>query len=252
MKLIILAIIFAFSTLLLTTTPVKACEASCQNGISKAFSDAYSIEIDKIYSNYIADLKNSSSLFDGFKAHTTLKKETIDAIVTAVTDQGKSFESGLTDLVKNSIFNEKPQFKGQCQNPLRVTQPPAGVNWTLSDCEKQDYICGNPPAICHFMSTIVKPRIVSDIDNSFSKVVSSDDFLNSISAAIGKVASNEGLSGSDLESYVDHVTDNFKDTIQGFESSFVGEFCKVTDNKKNETACDKYDSDIKLLLLSFP
>ena len=30
----------------------------------------------------------------------------------------------------------------------------------------QDYICGNPPAVCHFMDQYVKPRNVKNVNES--------------------------------------------------------------------------------------
>lgn len=247
----VLALFFA-SAFLLAINPVQACESSCQNGISKAFSDAYSKEIDKIFSKYVTDLTDSSSLFDGVKVHTKLKIKIKEAISTAVTNQKNNFEGSLADLAKNSIFNEKPQFKGQCQHPLRVKQPPAGVNWTLTDCKNQDYICGNPPAICHFMNQIVKPRIVKNINTDFKSLVSSNKFSGTIKEGIKSAAISQGLSGNDLDTVVNGVSSNADDTLPGFQNDFVAGFCSAIKGKKDKTTCDKYDDNIKSLLLSFP
>lgn len=245
-------VLFFASAFLLAINPVQACESSCQNGISKAFSDAYTKEIDKIFSKYVTDLTNSNSLFDGVKVHTKLKIKINEAITAAVANQKNNFEDTLADLAKNSIFNEKPQFKGQCQHPLRVKQPPAGVNWTLADCKNQDYICGNPPAICHFMDDIVKPRIVKDVNSDFKTRVSSNDFMGAIKEGIKSAATGQGLSGKDLDTVVNGVSSNVESTLPGFESDFGAKFCSPIKGKKNKTTCDKYDSDIKSLLLSFP
>ncbi|CAG8707991.1 7426_t:CDS:1, partial [Funneliformis mosseae] len=56
-------------------------------------------------------------------------------------------------LVSDSILVQNPMFKGQCQKPLKVIQPPIGDPWKLSDC-------GNPPSMCHFMDEIVKPKLL--------------------------------------------------------------------------------------------
>ncbi|CAG8485149.1 13997_t:CDS:1 [Acaulospora morrowiae] len=238
------------SILLLTSNSAQACEASCQVGISKAFSDAYTIEIDSIFSKFVKDL-STSSLFDGVKIHTSLKAKIVDAITSSIKNQKNNFEGNLVDLVKNSIFNEKPRFKGQCQNPLRVVQPPAGVNWTLTDCEKQDYICGNPPAICHFMNGIVKPRNVNDINSAFASMVNSASFLDTVKKGIESAASNGGLKGKDLDNAVNGITNNFQKTLPGFNKTFVEDFCAGIKGR-NATTCDKYDDNIKSILLSFP
>ncbi|RHZ88825.1 hypothetical protein Glove_21g358 [Diversispora epigaea] len=238
MKFTIFTISCLVILVLFSPNPAQSCEKSCQNGIGGAFAQAYTKEITNLFKQFNSKLENS--LFNkvsGIKSST--KKEIYNSCVHTTSDTMKDFESNLVNIVKSGIFNQAPKFKGQCQHPLRVTQPPKGVNWTLSDCEKQNYICGNPPSICHFMDALVKPRNVENINQNFIKTFTkSSTFLNKISALIS--------SKVDDKSKATAITKNFSDTLNDFQKNiFSKEFC-------TKTVCDKYDENIKLILLSFP
>ncbi|CAG8447013.1 2402_t:CDS:2 [Diversispora eburnea] len=203
-----------------------------------AFAQAYTKEITKLFNKFDSDLE--TDLFNrvsGMKKST--KKEIYNSCVNIISDTVKTFESNLVNVVKDSIFNQEPKFKGQCQNPHRVKQPPKGVNWTLSDCQKQDYICGNPPAICHFMESIVKPRNVKNINKNFiTTFTKSSTFLNKISNLIS--------SKVDDKSKAKAIINNFNNSLNNFQKNvFSKNFC-------TKKVCDHYDKNIKLLLLSFP
>src|SRR6266542_211915 len=161
------ATIVAVSVLLFAVAPINACEQSCREGISNAFGDNYATEIKKLIKPFITKLQQNA--YSGLvKIKSTTKSKCNKVIENEVNKFQKKFSSGLEALIENSIFEQSPQFKGQCQHPLKVKQPPPGVAWTMSDCENQDYICGNPPAICHFMDQYVKPRNVKNVIQSMT------------------------------------------------------------------------------------
>ncbi|CAG8447026.1 2403_t:CDS:1 [Diversispora eburnea] len=223
---------------LFSPNPTQSCETTCRNGISDAFAQAYTKEITNLFKEFYNNLK--ISLFykvSGISKST--QNVTYVSCVNITNDTMKSFEANLINVVRNGIFNEEPKFKGQCQNPLRVKQPPKGVNWTLSDCQNQDYICGNPPAICHFMESIVNPRNIKNINLDFIKFFTkSSKFLNKISTQISSRIKDKNKAKA--------VINNFNNRLNDFQKNvFSKKFC--TNN-----VCDKYNPNIKLILLSYP
>jgi len=237
--------------LLSTTISVNACEEDCRVGISKAFSDKYTIELSprfKLFNNDInSKLFNKIQLNKFMRSNkvSPFKKQVLKDLKPAITGLRKSFGKLLTNLVKDSIFNQAPKFKGQCQNPLRVVQPPVGTPWDPSDCVKQDYICGNPPAICHFMDEIVKPRNVKNVrDLLKTKAKKNGEFLRALIKVIKKSTlkfCNKGKA-TGLDNL---LTANLNALLNAFGKEFGKSFCKGT-------SCDKYDNEIKTILLSFP
>src|SRR6185437_1209311 len=157
---------FATAVLLFTAIPTNACEQKCRTGISLAFGDNYAIEVKKLDEKFKSNLEKN--LFTGFtkEVSSSTRSACNKAINYEVDCFEKSFISTFAKLIEDSIFNQSPQFKGQCQHPFRVKQPPPGVAWTMKDCEDQDYICGNPPAVCHYMDQYVKPRNVKNVNDS--------------------------------------------------------------------------------------
>ncbi|CAJ0836440.1 10078_t:CDS:2 [Entrophospora sp. SA101] len=136
--------------LLFTATSVNACEEDCRVGISHAFADKYALEIAPKFNSFNASV--NKNIFKKFN---------------------------VTDFVAS---NKVKKLKTV---PERVKQPPPGVPWKESDCEKQDYICGNPPAICHFMNSIVKPRNIKNVIGSLSS--KEGPFFNTLNSEIKKV-----------------------------------------------------------------
>jgi len=241
-----IATIVAISVLLFSVVPTNACEQSCRTGISLAFGDNYSIEVDKIFPELENGLKDN--LLKGFSGSvSTSTKSSFNKIIEQETDKcKKAFTGNFAKLIEDSIFNQAPQFKGQCQHPLRVIQPPAGVAWTMEDCEKQDYFCGNPPAVCHYMDQYVKPRNVKNVNESLKDRLSPNgSCFNSLVKSLIISATKSNIKVTDLPSFVQSIEDNIENEFSSFTNYFQQEFCKGT-------TCDKYDHDIKVKLLSYP
>jgi hypothetical protein len=228
-----------FSTFLFTIN--QACEQSCRDGISLAFCNSYTQEWNPLFDSLGKNL--TSNIYNGL--NETVDQNLVNkAILNQVNKSKVEFTKSCKDIVEDSIFSKDPKFKGQCQKPLRVIQPKRGVNWTLSDCENQDYICGNPPSICHFMNEYVKPRNVKLLKEALSERVSDNgNFTSSLINITNKNIKNSGN--------FEIVTANIKVELNQFVTAFNNSFC-FTHSNSTTTSCDKYDSGIKSLLLSFP
>jgi hypothetical protein len=235
--------------LLFTATSVDACEADCRDGISHAFADKYALEIAPKFNSFNASVnKNLFKKFNvtDFVARSKVKKlktGVLSALTKKISTLKRSFITSIAPLIQKAIFEQNPKFKGQCQRPEKVKQPPPGVPWTESDCEKQDYICGNPPAICHFMNSIVKPRNVKNVIESLS--LKEGPFFNTLNSEIKKVTAKFVTNQGKLNGLNKALAKNLKVLLARFVKDFKAKFC-------NGTTCDKYDPAIKKLLLSFP
>ena len=240
-------------TILFTAAPIRACEQSCRDGISLAFCNSYAQEWQPLFDNFSKSL--TTNLYNGTSDGND---QVINAVNTSVSKQVNKLQTDFTrscpSIVQDSIFSHEPKFKGQCQKPLRVIQPKPGVNWTLSDCQNQDYICGNPPSICHFMDQIVKPRNVKLLKESLSSHASADgDFTSTITLVIEDAVTRSGAFGNDtskLNSFMGTITKNLRTELDQFDKDFNDNFCFTKSD--STTSCDKYDDGIKSLLLSFP
>jgi|SRR4051794_31083417 hypothetical protein len=233
-------------SILLFIIPTNACEQSCRTGISLAFGDNYSKEVAKEFETLKSNLK--VSLFSGYTGpiSSSARSACYKTIDEEVDGFEKDFTGSFATLIEDSIFKQTPQFRGQCQHPLRVNQPPPGVAWTMEDCKNQDYICGNPPAICHFMDQYVKPRNVKNVKESLeARLDSNGSFFNSIVKGVVISGIKSNIKAIKLPEFTTTVETNILSVFEDFIKHFKNTFCKGT-------TCDKYDHDIKVKLLSYP
>ncbi|KAF9364797.1 hypothetical protein BGX34_000344 [Mortierella sp. NVP85] len=237
------AIIGAFS-LALFAPSVLACERECMVNVSRAFSDKYGA----LSSNYFTILHDrvQESLLYGIPADTLTADERVAVINTvqeSVVAAQRTWDSSLFQTIFDSIFKDEPKFKGDCNHPRHVIQPPRGVNWLMSDCHKQDYICGNPPSICHFMP-MIKTRTVLKLKQQLTARFdgfNSDVFVNNISTALQIIMTDLPK----LQAYVTIFHSNLNHILDSVKEG-VNDFANETQWKK------EWDMEIKYLLLTFP
>ncbi|KAF9968100.1 hypothetical protein BGZ70_006642 [Mortierella alpina] len=233
-------------SLSLTFAPslVQACEHECRVNVSHAFADKY----QQLSSNYFTLLSQRAQdqIFHGIPVQTmgALDKDNaIKLIQDAVTRAQNTWDVTIYPTVFNTIFIDKPPFKGDCNAPFRVKQPPLGVNWTMSDCHKMDYICGNPPSICHFMP-MIKDRIGKKLIAQLrARVggVDSDLYINFLRPAVDTLLMQEDKFST------------FQVALRGNLNQVLESFQDVTDNFANEDQWSHdWDMEIKTLLLTFP
>ncbi|CAO3574225.1 unnamed protein product [Mortierella alpina] len=233
-------------TLSLTFMPslAQACEHECQVNVSHAFADKY----QQLSSNYFTLLSRrvQDQIFHGVPIQTVGpldKDNAIKLIHDAVTRAQNSWDVTIYPTVYNTIFIDKPPFKGDCNSPYRVQQPPPGVNWTMSDCHKMDYICGNPPSICHFMP-MIKARIIKKLVAELKARVGgvdSDLYINFLRPAVDTLLMQEDKFSP------------FQVALRGNLNQVLESFQDVTDSFANEDQWSHdWDMEIKTLLLTFP
>ncbi|KAF9427849.1 hypothetical protein BGZ94_004002 [Podila epigama] len=238
------AAIFGAVSAALFAPSVLACERLCMNNVSIAFSDKY-MEVSNNYFTLLSDdVKNS--LFYGVPAGTVTAAEqnrVITTITTSITQAQKAWNDSLFKTIFDSIFKDEPKFKGDCNNPYRVKQPPLGIEWVMEDCHKMDYICGNPPSICHFMP-MIKTRIVQKLTNQLQTNVDGDDasvYFNYIGPALQQVVENQPK----LKPFVPTLHGNLNQVLIKVKGELDG-FANESQWKR------EWDLEIKKLLLTFP
>ncbi|KAG0203235.1 hypothetical protein BGX28_004417 [Mortierella sp. GBA30] len=240
------AFVGAFS-LLLTFAPcsVQACERECQVNVTRAFADKYQ-ELSSIYYTLLSQ-KVDETLFYGIPIDTVLEpvgsKDAVKLIQDSVTRAENAWDVTIFQTVFDTIFKDEPKFKGDCNQPHRVNQPPRGVNWTISDCHNMDYICGNPPSICHFMP-MIKTRIRNKMISLLQSRVSGDDsdvYINFLGPALQTLLMKEPK----LVNYTAKLHGNLNQVLATIKT----ELEKFADEDQWK---QDWDLEIKILLLTFP
>jgi len=243
-------LVIVFIAILFTIDSTKACEKDCRLGISDAIAKNYARETGPFFSKFSSNL--TTNLYKGINViklagsasiATSLKKDINTGIRATVNGLQATFTGNFKKLVLNSIFTQEPPFKGDCSDPFRVEQPEA-LPWPDEACEKMDYICGNPPSICHFLDSIVKPRITKnikiDLENRFKS------FVNALTFTVKDIAEMRGMTESRFKAtLVTGCNKNIKTQLKIFITEFKRRFCRNNN-------CEQYDEEIKDVLLSFP
>ncbi|KAG0316779.1 hypothetical protein BGZ97_006391 [Linnemannia gamsii] len=238
------AAIFGAISMALFAPSVLACERECQVNVSHAFADKYEL-ISNTYYTFLND-RVEKSLFYGVPDQTLTGTE-VNTVIKAIKDsveQAKlAWAKTIFPTIFDTIFKDEPKFKGDCNHPHRVVQPPLGVNWIMSDCHNMDYICGNPPSICHFMP-MIKTRIVKKLTLQLQARVDGDDsdvYVNYIGPALQAVVTAQPK----LAPYVAVLHGNLNQILEGVK--------KDLNNFASETQWSHdWDLEIKMLLLTFP
>jgi hypothetical protein len=138
-------LIKSISVLLLAASSVLACEMDCRRGLSRDFAGFYVPVIKDSISDLHSQLTKS------------IEKVAVPTVITDQFDKSElmddieqSIESSLNEFVTLAIsqsrlaegfyqvmFNEELPYKGDCNNPRRLTRkmPPPGESWTLDECK---------------------------------------------------------------------------------------------------------------------
>jgi len=232
--------LFGFFAIALAATTALACEPACQEGIIGDFMNKYSPVIQQDFAKF----GSSANLFAGVSANNTKFQDDVrKAFKSECAKVAKKFVTDATPVVLNAIFGKTAfePFRGDCNHPFRVKQPPKGVPWTMEDCNKMDYRCGNPPSICHFFD-IVKKR---NYDTIAGLLANSTSYTKELSNALTKAIKK---AGSKYSSTVPTIKKNVKKAYTQFTTTFKGEFCAGA----QATVCDSCDPELKTKFLSYP
>jgi len=237
------AIFGAFSMALLAPS-VLACERECQVNVSRAFADKYEILSNQYFT--LLNQKVEASFFYGIPNNPLNPTESADVLKTmsdSITGAQEAWSKTIFQTVFDTIFKDEPKFKGDCNVPHRVNQPPRGVNWTMPDCHNMDYICGNPPSICHFMP-MIKTRIVKKLTTQLQDRVNGDDsdvYVSFIGPALQNILGGTPKLTAHLKTLhanLNQILESVRDELATFADD---------ENWKPE-----WDMEIKWLLLTFP
>jgi len=242
---IIISTVFVGTSLFLSST--NACEAPCQEGVSAAFADNYKQELEPLFDSFKTDIvTNALNGVDMTKFSSSIGPAVNNAISTTADTVKAKFLSSLASFAFDAIFDQQPKFKGDCNHPKRVTQPPVGVAWKPSDCVAMDYVCGNPPSICHHL-VIVKARVIGTINFELAfNATGSGPYIKAFTQAAFDAATAGGASANDCNTFlIPTVGVNVAKSLLGLVQKVASQFCVGT-------SCDKYDAAISALLLTFP
>ncbi|KAG2173763.1 hypothetical protein INT43_005183 [Umbelopsis isabellina] len=255
---------------------VGACERDCRLGVAHDFAGVYhgaiahtlqllkpeltQISVHDALPSQISAAVSEDALRAGIEAGVS---SSIDKMISATTGET------LDKLYYAELFNPnfaKDVFKGDCNAPLpetgkprltRKVPDPPGSSWTLEECEKMDYICGNPPSICHFLPQ-VKERLLnqtrvrlsqySAVNGVFHHTLDTD-----VRNSIVSVLSREGA-GSLVD---DPIVDDMMNTIitkqliglSNWSKRDVQNLCRSSDQ---DILCNSWDAEIKKKILVWP
>lgn len=140
----------------------------------------------------------------------------------------------------------------------------------MADCHAMDYICGNPPSICHFLP-MIKTRIERKLaeqleimiagssgivgggvsENGEGSADEADVYANFLGPALSKVV----MTHPKLEEYQATMHGNLNQILEIVKDQIVGETAYLVPGAgpvRNEQWRAEWDLEIKSLLLSFP
>ncbi|CAO3598267.1 unnamed protein product [Absidia cylindrospora] len=259
----------AMVALVASSMMVSGCEPPCRHGLAKAFADNYAPVVQdtvvQLHSNLKANLFESTTT--PVQITSVVPEKAIhDAVLNAVQEtldaythwaKGPTLENGIFQV----MFNEKDPFKGDCNNPKRVDRrmPPPGESWTLQECEKMDYICGNPPSICHHLK-MVKERIVDRIKNQLIEQATFDDGLlvhslvenikRSVRASMTKYGAGSMTDNVHVMEYANSLVNNAINSLSSWVNNEVENLCDGSSSQSSH--CSGWDPQIKTEILKWP
>ncbi|RGB33759.1 hypothetical protein C1646_761338 [Rhizophagus diaphanus] len=216
-------LVFAILVILFSLSPIEACESSCRKGVASGFATAYTKEIKPFFNAFSNNLiKNLYKNVDFLEV--------------------PDFSGNFSKLIQDAIFNQEPKFKGDCSKPFRINQTKT-LPWDPISCKKMDYICGNPPSICHFLNSEVKPPCVENVKNYLKR--KSNDFEKILTNTINYTVRKNGIGGNKLKKLVNDRKKNIQTQLKSFIKDFTTKFCKNNN-------CEQYEEVIKKEILSWP
>ncbi|KAG0339078.1 hypothetical protein BG004_006968 [Podila humilis] len=216
----------------------EACERQCQVNVSHAFAEKYQFLSTQYFT--LLDTRLQQSLFYGLPAVESLMTAeettlTFDRLSQAVNRAQHSWDLTLFLAIFDSIFLDEPKFKGDCSDPFRVVQPILGVNWTMEDCHSMNYICGNPPSICHFLP-MIKTRILAKLkkqlalkmggSGSDSNNKDSDVFVNFLEPTLQSILMDQ----PSLMPYKAHMHGNVNQILEIVRVEILNGFATVAED----------------------
>ncbi|KAG0034425.1 hypothetical protein BGZ81_004675, partial [Podila clonocystis] len=222
---------------------------ACQVSVSRAFADKYQLLSTHYFD--LLDTRIQAIFLYGLPPLATPMTQqetdrTLSHLSRAITRAQNSWDLALFRTIFDTIFVDEPQFMGECNDPHRVDQPPVGVNWTMSDCHLMNYICGNPPSICHFMP-MIKTRIVrklkAQLAGKMDGGLDADVYVNFLGPALQTILQSQPM----LVEYSAKLHGNLNQVLEGVKADVEAGFAEEGREWQR-----RWDLEIKTLLLSYP
>ncbi|KAI7876929.1 hypothetical protein K492DRAFT_172122 [Lichtheimia hyalospora FSU 10163] len=257
-------------TLAVTTPTTLACEPECRHGVAAAFAEQYvpvvQVAVNDLSNTFASTLFNANATLPNHVAAVVPEQTLRSSLTTSLSDTlslfvdeatGKKLESGIFSV----MFSEEDPFKGDCNAPprrLTRNMPPAGESWTREECEKMDYICGNPPSICHFLPQ-VKERIVKRIRSQLEDYATFDNgflvrnVVQTVKQTTHGVLSHYGagsmVNDPSVTTYVNALVSNAIQSLDVWATVHVKQLC---DRTEHDQACNSWDEQIIPEILKWP
>jgi len=243
---------------------VSACEPDCRRGLATEFAKRYHIPIAHTLQGLKTELVNINlaipSQISAAVSEQALRAGIENGVTTSIDKMIHTVNSDSLDkLYYSEMFNGPRAFKGDCNNPKRVDRrmPPPGESWTLDECEKMDYICGNPPSICHFLDEI-KDRLLNRTrvrltDYSTSDGVFARALANDVRNSVNNVLSREGAGSLIDDPIVNVMVDDILiKQIGGMKTWATRDVRNLCLTGDQDSICNGWDDEIKIEILKWP
>ncbi|KAI9251152.1 hypothetical protein EDC94DRAFT_622402 [Helicostylum pulchrum] len=245
-----------------------ACEMDCRRGVSKNFAHFYAPVIQDSVGNLHSQLSKAVAKVTVPSVITDQidKTELLDDIEESIDTSLNKFvamatsESKLAEGFYQVTFNEELPYKGDCNNPRRLTRkmPPPNESWTMDECRKMDYRCGNPPSICYFLED-VKARCIGRMRRQLTEYASFDngalvkslvrDTRKSIYSTFGNNGVGKLSENNQVELYIAKLVSATIRSLDIWVSEDVTQLC---DKPSQKELCNSWDQQIKLEILKWP
>ncbi|KAI7898219.1 uncharacterized protein BX663DRAFT_525614 [Cokeromyces recurvatus] len=260
--------LFKKLSLLLLASVTLACEMDCRRGVSKDLASFYvpviKDTIQSLQSQLVASIDkiNVPALITNKVDKNELMDDMQQTLTTTLDDfvTMASAPSRLAEGFYQVIFNEELPYKGDCNNPKRLDRkmPKPGESWTMEECRKMDYRCGNPPSICYFLED-VKGRCVGRMKRQLTEYASFDngqlvkELVINTRRSVYKTLSNYGegklSETSQVEDYLAKVISSMIRTLDSWVTQDVKELCN---KPTQDELCNGWDDEIRREILKWP
>ncbi|CAG8640238.1 409_t:CDS:1 [Ambispora gerdemannii] len=244
-------LLVSFSSILFNVDLINGCEKTCRVGISTTFANKYSNVTNSLWQDLYNNLESTALKNINLKNYVQsddaapITSKIITTLRNHAQELETTFDAQLPTIIENAIFRQEPQFRGDCNHPFRVKQPKPPKIWKMSDCDKMDYICGNPPSICHFLD-MIKERNVRTIKTALKEASTKGEFLNVLTLAVNDTLTRtDAFKEKDFTTLLTTMKSNIESRLWEFSQSYDEGFC-------NENSCDQFDLEIKTQLLTYP
>ncbi|KAI8388021.1 uncharacterized protein BYT42DRAFT_543394 [Radiomyces spectabilis] len=258
---------YSLALLAVFASTAFACEPECRRGLAADFTVQYEPVVRMTLDNLQSELSKSLSNFTFPDQIRSVVPEDefrngIGSAVKNTLEQYSQLAAGqrLEKDIYNVMFNEDKPFKGDCNHPKRVDRrmPPPGDSWTRDECVKMDYICGNPPSICHFLDDI-KGRIVKRMKERMQADASYDngwlvrsllqDLRYSVNNSLNKYGAGSMVEDPSVNNIVKSLVNNSLRSLDAWVDSDVKSLCTTS---SEHDVCDGWDEVIIPKILQWP